>query len=255
MIKSLKTKVLIGFMMPILFLFVAGGYSIYQFNELNKSADLLVDESYNTLSALKTMTESLQDENSAILMLIIGDWEDGIIYLRSADSNFMAAFKKAERHTTIENKEIYLEEIVNSYSAFKENWKFPIVKNEGQENINWYYESVHNNLAQVIEDVNAFVEINEKYMYEEATVIKNNSKRAIIPGIVAIIAAVVYLLMLNFFITKFMISPINRITYSIKNFHFGSKSFDAKISSNDEIKELEKSIRKMTERVINKTEN
>lgn len=255
MIKSLKTKVLIGFMMPILFLIIAGGYSIFQFMELNKSADLLVDESYNTLSALKTMTEALQDENSAILLLTIGDWNDGIVLLRRADSNFQAAFEKAERHTTIENKEIYLEEIVNSYSTFKENWTLPIEMNEGQENINWYYETVHNNLLYVIKDVNAFVEINEKYMYDEASEIKNNSKRAIIPGIVAIISAVVYLLMLNFFITKFMISPINRITSTIRNFHFGSKSFDAKITSNDEIKELEKSIRLMTEKVNNKTGN
>jgi CHASE3 domain sensor protein len=255
MIKSLKTKVLIGFMMPILFLIIAGGYSIFQFMELNKSADLLVDESYNTLSALKTMTESLQDENSAILLLIIGDWETGIYDLKAADSSFMAAFEKAERHTTIENKEIYLEKIVESYTAFKENWKFPIEKESGQENINWYHESVHKNLLDVIKNVNVFVEINEKYMYDEASIIKNNSKRAIIPGIVAIIAAVVYLLMLNFFITKFIISPIKRLSFSSRNYHFGSKSFDAKISSNDEIKDLEKSIRMMTDRVSNKMDN
>lgn len=242
-------------MMPILFLLVAGGFSMHQFLELNKSAGLLVDESYKTLSALKIMTNSLQQENDAILLLIIGDWTDGALSLKSADSSFMEAFEKAERHTSFENKDIYLKKIVDSYSNFKKNWVFPIEKDSGTNNMDWYYTSVHNELLEVAGHVNKFVEINEKYLYEEASVIKDKSKRALIPSIVAIIATIVYLLLLKFFISKFMIAPINRITNSINNYRFGSKSFDAKISSNDEIKELEKSIRLMAEKVANKLDN
>jgi methyl-accepting chemotaxis protein len=188
-------------------------------------------------------------------MLINGDWDDGIKHLQTADNNFMKAFEKAERNTSIINNKIYLENIFNSYSDFKKNLKFPIEKEEGQENIDWYYKTIHNKLQVVVDNVNVFIEINQKNIYDETLVIKNHSKRAIIPGIVAIIASVVYLLMLNFFITKFMIAPINRITQAIKDFRFGSKSFNAKISSNDELKELEKSISRLTDKVSSKMEN
>jgi len=80
-------------MMVILFLIIAGGYSIYQFMVLNKSAETLVEESYITLSALKTMRESIENEDDAILLLILGNWEEGKNKLKKADSSFKIALK------------------------------------------------------------------------------------------------------------------------------------------------------------------
>jgi len=157
-------------------------------------------------------------------------------------------------HSIIPEKDIYLQNIAESYTIFKENWNKPIVETERQGNIEWYFESVHAHYFNAIRDLDALTDLNERNMYNEARQIKGNSKRAIIPGLVAIVSAVVYLLMLNFLITKSVISPINRIIEAVKNYNFGSKSFTAKINSNDEIKELEQSIRKMTDKVSNQME-
>jgi len=255
MIKSLKFKILIGFMMVILFLIIAGGYSIYQFMQLNKSADTLVEESYITLSSLKIMRESIENEDDAILLLVLGNWEEGKIKLKKADSSFMKAFKNAEMHSIIPEKDIYLKNIAKSYTLYKENWNQPIVETERQGNIDWYFEDVHAHYFQAIRNLDELTDQTELNMYNEAKRIKENSKRAIIPGLVAIVSAVVYLLMLNFLITKAIISPIQRINKAVKSYSFGSKSFSAKINSNDEIKELEQSIRKMTDVISNQMDN
>ena len=254
MIKSLKFKILVGFMLVILFLIIAGGYSIFQFIKLNKSAETLVEESYTTLSSLKTMRESIEDEDDAVLLLILGNWEEGKFKLKKADSSFSQAFKNAKMHSIIPEKDFYLKKISESYAIFKENWNKPIVETERQGNIDWYFEAVHAHYYNAIRDLDELTDLTELSMYKEAKRIKDNSNRAIMPGLVAIIAAVVYLLMLNFLISKSIISPINRIIQAVKHYNFGSKSFTAKINSNDEIKELEQSIRKMTDKVSNQME-
>ena len=255
MIKSLKIKILIGFMMVILFLIIAGGYSIYQFMQLNKSADTLVEESYITLSSLKTMRESIENEDDAIVILISGKWEEGKTKLKKADSSFMKAFKNAEMHSIIPEKDTYLKNIAKSYTLYKDSWNQPIVETERQGKIDWYFSKIHTNYFNAIRSLNELTDLTELNMYNEARRIKDNSKRAIIPGLVAIVSAVVYLLMLNFLITKSVISPIIRINKAVKSYSFGSKSFSAKINSNDEIKELEQSIRKMTDLISNQMDN
>lgn len=242
-------------MMVILFLIIAGGYSIYQFMQLNKSADTLVEDSYITLSSLKTMRESIEDEDDAVLLLILGNWEEGKTKLKKADSSFLKAFKNAEMHSIIPEKDTYLKNIAESYTIFKENWNKPIVETERQENIDWYFEAVHTHYFQAIRDLDELTRLTELRIYNEARQIKENSKRAIIPGLVAIVSAVVYLLMLNFLITKAVISPIERIDNAVRSYSFGSKSFSAKINSNDEIKKLEQSIRKMTDLISNQMDN
>jgi methyl-accepting chemotaxis protein len=255
MIKSLKIKILIGFMMVVLFLIIAGGYSIYQFILLNKSADTLVEESYITLSSLKTMRESIENENDAILMLMLGKWEEGKTKLRKADSSFMKSFKNAEMHSIIPEKDTYLKNIANSYTHYKDNWNQPIVETERQGDIDWYFSEVHTHFLNATRSLDELTNQTQLNMYNEARQIKDNSKRAIIPGLVAIISAVVYLLMLNFLITKSVILPIERINKAVKNYSFGSKSFSAKINSNDELKDLEQSIRHMTDLISNQLDN
>lgn len=242
-------------MMVILFLIIAGGYSIYEFMQLNKSADTLVEESYITLSSLKTMRESIENENDAVITLILGEWEEGKTKLRKADSSFMKAFKNEEMHSIIPEKGTYVENIAKSYTLYKDNWNQLIVETQRQDNIDRYFKEVHAHYFNVIRNLDELTDLTALKMYLEAREIKDNSKRAIIPGLVAIVSAVVYLLMLNFLITKSVILPIERINKAVKSYSFGSKSFSAKINSNDEIKELEQSIRKMTDLISNQMDN
>jgi len=91
-------------------------------------------------------------------------------------------------------------------------------------------------------------------MYDEASDLREKSKRAIMPGIVSIIAAVVFSLLLNFFITRFFVRPIIKLTEIVKNLKLGQKYLKTDTSFNDEIKDLEQAIGDMLLRFSNKEE-
>jgi HAMP domain-containing protein len=65
------------------------------------------------------------------------------------------------------------------------------------------------------------------------------------PALVSIIAAILFSIILNFFINEYFVSPIKKITEAVSSFYPEQYNLNIKINSKDEIKELEKEINKM----------
>lgn len=246
---KIKTKILAGFLLIIIMLLIAGAMSIFEFSRIGKSVKALIDDNYITLKASKTMIEALEREDSGILLLIAGKWEKGRSILNSADSSFLLAFNLAKNNITEENEEIHIKNIKESYLKFKSIWKLPVVGTDKQNSSNWYLNDVHENFLNAKQEVEALISLNQTSMYEEASDLKNQSIRAIMPGIVAISFALIFLIIFNFFIGLILVRPINKIINSVKGYHSYSHNFSADIKNHDEFKILENEIQKLTQRL------
>lgn len=242
---KIKTKILLGFVLIIAMLIVAGSMSIYEFSRLSKSVTALIDDNYKTIEASKTMIEALEREDSGVLLLMAGHWKGGREILQSADSLFYSAFDIAKSNLTEEGEEKYIAQIEETYQKFKEKWMTPIVGTTKENSIIWYFTDLHPNFIAVKSDVKALMTLNQDSMYKESTELKESSHRAIMPGIVAIITSLIFLVIFNFFISKFYVKPIEDIIHSLKNYNSQMRNFNAGISTNDEFKEIENEIQKL----------
>ncbi|MBU1013760.1 MAG: hypothetical protein KKG99_12210 [Bacteroidetes bacterium] len=242
---KIKFKILSGFILIIMMLVIAGIVSIYEFSRLSKSVTALIDDNYKTIEASKTMLEALEREDSGILLLLSGHWKKGREILDSADSLFLAAFNIAKNNITETNEDKYIEQIDQSYLRFKERWEPPIVGTAKENSIDWYFTDLHNYFLAAKNDVRALMILNQESMYQESTKLKEKARRAIMPGIVAIIASLVFLVMFNFFISRYYVKPIVDIIQSLKRHTSQTQSFEAGIVTKDEFKELEKEIQSL----------
>ena len=246
---KLKFKILAGFGLLIAMLTVAGAISIYEFYRLSKSLDAVIEDNYKTIVASKSMLEALEREDSGILMLMLGQWDEGRKIIGSADSAFTAAFSIAKNNITELNEDEYIEGIGKSYSEFKASWEKPIVGTNKEGNVQWYRDVIHQEFLDTKAAVNALMELNQSNMYSEATTIKDKSKRAMMPGIISLLSALIFSLLFNFFITKYLVSPLNELSKALREYNFQSTSLKVNIGSNDEIKNLEREINVLLSRM------
>lgn len=223
-------------------LFVAGAMSIYEFFQIGISVKSLIDDNYKTLNASKKMIEALEREDSGILLLIAGNWEEGRTITKSSDSLFLSALDEAKKNITEINEDELIKNIENAYLVFKNIWKHPIVGTKREDNTNWYLKDVHPHLLNAKQEVETLISLNETTMYEEATLIKEQSKKAIMPGIIAIFSFLIFLILLNFFINLIVVRPIKSITNSIRNYSSLSRKFTLDLPSNNEFKILQDEI-------------
>jgi NtrC-family two-component system sensor histidine kinase KinB len=73
---GIRAKILTGFLILAALLLVAGAWSIYELRHIGISVQKILDENYKSIDAAKVMTEALERQDSAILLLLLGKRDD-----------------------------------------------------------------------------------------------------------------------------------------------------------------------------------
>jgi HAMP domain-containing protein len=249
--KKLKFKIFFSFMLLVAMLAVAGTISIVEFIRLSSSVHDIVQNNYKSIEASKAMIESLEREDSAILLLLLGEFDEGRNILTVADSIFEVSFVVAKNNLTEENEAVYIKNISIEYQKFKEKWQYPIVDTGKEGNITWYKNEIRTSFLSAKKAVNELMSLNQDALYNEASILKDQSRRAVMPGIVSIIAALVFSLLLNFFISKYFVDPISDLADAVNNYTPSDNYLNISIKSDDEIKKLENAINNLLVRFSN----
>jgi methyl-accepting chemotaxis protein len=98
--------------------------------------------------------------------------------------------------------------------------------------------------------INALKVLNEQTLYHTASDLKNRANRAVMPGTVAIISALLFSLLFSYFVNHFMVSPIIAITRSVENFEKNEEPFKVSIETKDEIHSLAEAIKSLSLKII-----
>jgi NtrC-family two-component system sensor histidine kinase KinB len=239
---GLRFKMFFGFVTLILMLLIAGIWSIYELNAIGSSVPKMLAENYQSINAAKKMSEALEREDSAILLLLLGRWQEGRSILNNADSLFSANFKFASANITLPGEQSHLDTIQTYYTAYKGLWLRPIVGTQKEGSLEWYFQSVHQAFISAKNAVEHLIDLNANRMYQMASALDNRSNRAIMPGIVAILSALVFTLIFNFLVNLYVVGPIIRITKGIKKFKEKQTPFDVTIETRDELYDLSNAI-------------
>jgi HAMP domain-containing protein len=223
-------------------LFVAGIWSVYELTTLGTSVQGLLDDNYKSINAAKVMIEALEREDSAVLILLSGNWEEGRSIMESAETLFQKGFDTAKANVTIPGESAYVQAIDSTYNTFRSLWVKPIVGTKHEGDLNWYFQDVHKAFMDAKAAVTRLMELNDETLYQTASRLKNRAHRAVMPGIVAILSALVFTLLFNYFINYYVISPIIRLTAGVRKFLETNKPLDVSVETRDEIYDLTISI-------------
>ena len=148
-----------------------------------------------------------------------------------------------ENNITVPGEKEHIEIIKATYASYKNLWVRPIVDTLREGDLQWYYGNVHQAFLKSKVAVNRLMTLNNKTMYQTASALQNRAGRAIMPGIVAIVSALVFTIIFNFFINLYVILPIKRFTAGIQDYIKSGDQSGLSVDSNDEISDLAKAIR------------
>jgi methyl-accepting chemotaxis protein len=230
-------------------LVIAGIWSIYELNSIGTSVQDLLDENYRSIKAAEVMVEALEREDSGILLLLLGRWDEGQRIVNSGDDLFQKNYQIAENNVTVPGEGDLIEKIKQEYMVYKNHWKRPIIGTDKQGNLDWYFRILHAEFLNVKSTVNELKALNEATLYRTASDLKNRANRAVMPGTVAAISALIFSLLFTYFVNLYMVNPIRRMIRGIEDFLKGDKEFDVNVETNDEISHLSSAIRSLCSRV------
>jgi methyl-accepting chemotaxis protein len=246
---GLRAKMLLGFLILAIMLLVAGVWSIYELTAAGSSVQKLLNDNYRSINAGKMMVEALEREDSGILLLLSGKWKQGRSIIAAGDELFQKGFTIAQSNVTIPGEKASVDEIEVKYKAYKDLWIKPIVDTPKEGNLGWYFREVHRAFQDVKLSVENLITLNDQIMYRTATDLKNRAHRAIMPGIVAILAALIFTVLFTFLIHYYVVSPIIRMTKGIQHFMETGDLPDVQVETHDELFDLVSSIQRLVGQV------
>jgi HAMP domain-containing protein len=238
----LRAKVFSGFLILALMLTLAGAWSIYELRSTSTAVQDLLAENYRSINSGKMMLEALEREDSGVLLVMLGRWNEGWDIMTSADSLFRAGFHIAANNVTLEGEAACIGEIGARYASYRSIWEKPVAGTGRDTELTWYFESPHRAFLGVKASVHALINLNSEAMYGTATKLRRGADRAVMPGIVAMIAALVFSVLFSYFVNLSLVGPIVRITHGISRFVNHEEKFDVHLEGNDELSELANSI-------------
>ena len=233
-------------------LLIAGLISIHELMKIGNYVQKLLDENYRSIEAAGTMQEALEREDSGILLLLMGNREEGQKVLNEGDDLFNKGFLSAKNNITIPGESRYVDKINLDYNNYKKTWEEPIEGTDKQENFEWYYNKPQQAFLQVKKSVKQLMELNQEMMYKTGSDLKNRAQHAVMPGIVAIVGAVVFALMFSYFINHYFARPVVQITKGIEEYNSTGKAFAMTSETKDEMGRLINAIRNLLQKLTYK---
>src|ERR1700754_635526 len=97
---SLRTKLLIGYLVFVAALVVLGGWSAWRLREMGGVSRRIISNNYDSVVAAQDMKESLERQDSAALFFLLGADDKALSQLKEHRSRFDDNFSKAENNIT-----------------------------------------------------------------------------------------------------------------------------------------------------------
>ncbi len=233
-IKTLKGKMLLGFAVMIIIIAGVVGWSIYNFETLSNAINDIMVENYRSIKASDSMVESIERQDSALLLLLRSTEDQGQEIFRRNEKEFYTWLARAEDNITIEGEGAILEKINEKYFRFVS--KFDQFYNADEEQ-RWqiYNQELLPLFNEIKSDIRELRELNRQAMVEAQRDANSRANQAIIYTIGLALLVIVFSLIFAFYLTKQILRPIKELEKGIKKVADRNFQQQIEVASEDEI--------------------
>ena len=238
----IRTKIIYGFFTLGVILSFAGLISVIELKNMGKEVSVALHENYISIGACTSMMFSLNKSQHGIMLSLSGQKQEGFVEIHAADSIFLGNLKVAEDNISLPGEDSLIRSITVLYQGYRESIQLSRLPQEESSKFTWLFTvtgTPYFNLTSQIEELRA---LNSMHVHGTTSSLNNKARRAIMPGIVAIIAGLVFVLIFNYFINYYFISPVVKISKGIRDFRDFHIPFRVNIETKDELLELKDSV-------------
>lgn len=235
-------------MLLVLMLLIAGVMSIWELRKMNDSFSDVIDNNYQSIEHALKLIDALEREDSGILMLYLGEKDKGRATINSAHSTVEHSMIEIKKNATEPGEEALIEKIEHEYQIYFSLLDSAVYGNSSSNQ--QVYKKLHTQFTKTKKEITHLMGLNQTSMYSKANELHNRLYQTMMPGIVSIISAIIFALLLNFYISHHFVNPLNKLINATQNYNPPSSNLNVEIKSEDELKTLQLEINNLIRRIL-----
>jgi len=253
---TLRSKILLGFMVILLIMFFASLWSVYNFYRLNESIKLTMQENYASIVAADNMGKSLDEQLRAIVVMYNQNFETGENHFQQGKSDFFYWYNKARVSTSTDNEKDVLDTLNSEYQGFIKDVYDNIDYNIYIVNKRLILRSDYVRFVNEVQNLkrinNSILEINHISLDNSVSKVKDITQTATIFILVILFGAIAISLVFGTQFSDYIVQPITKLRESVKHIAEGHFEERLEIDENaDEISSLAEEFNKMSAKLQN----
>lgn len=239
---GLKNKIRLGFLSLALLLFFSGIISYFELSRLSNSTHSMLGASFRNMELSKTMLDAVQDQNTALLQMIVSG-------SRNSDSMLIAGRQKFD--SSMREANVLIRDLQGFDSIYAANISYNRIVDSylsdslHKNSVGWYVNIYETSYADLTTSIKNFMVSSQRIMDVKAQRLEDNAYRATMPGFIALLIGILIVVVFFYFINLYYISPVLKITDALKNYLNSKIPFKVNVEGRDEMFRLKESIEKL----------
>ncbi|MFH1091947.1 MAG: hypothetical protein V1742_10310 [Pseudomonadota bacterium] len=167
---TLKKKILIGYGVAFVLMGLVVAWAVVNLVSLGQASNAILRKNYRSILAAENMVDTLERQDSGILLLFLGDAERGISQFRDNEAVFLQWLARAKDNITVRGEAELVRSIEVDYAGYRQRFS-ELTDLSGAEkprltlHRNIYQESVYPLFIKVREACIRLRHLNEETMY------------------------------------------------------------------------------------------
>ena len=237
-------------MVLIVLLTFSGMVSLVELDRLSKRTQILLEASYTHLDLSKRLLDAAEQQNSSLLQMILLEQTEYDSAYVAAGRDFDTALSEISK---IEDVETALDSIVMARDRYREH--ATLFFDKDRETDTKVFMEMHKTMYHTLtKAIKEYMTASQHSIFSRTSQLEHNAYRAIMPGVITLVVAIIIVLVFMFMIDFYFTRPVVRIQRGLENSLRHNIPFKIKTEGNDEVAALGDSVEKVMS-ILRKKQN
>ncbi len=237
---KLKTKILLGYGVAFALMGLVVAWAIANLVSLGKATDAILSENYRSILAAENMVDSLERQDSGVLLLLLGEGEKGVAQFRENEAAFLQWLARAKDNVTIQGERTLVQSIEASYAAYRK--QFSVLTDRSAANALAartspadYQKRIYPLFSKVREACVSLRHLNEETMYAASVKAGQIATRAIWSTLLVAASSLLVALLFSLFLAGRITRPLRRFVEASRKISSGDYAVQIPVDGGDEL--------------------
>jgi NtrC-family two-component system sensor histidine kinase KinB len=239
-IRSLRKKIFMGYGIALVLMIFVFIWALVHLLNLGQASDAILRENYKSILAAENMVYGIERQDSATLLLLLDDEEQGRKQFRENESLFFQWLGRAKDNITVEGEEKIVRTIETEYAAYLNHISQlkTIHKSDLNRSATFYHETILPSFNSVREACIHLREINQETMFKASERARHVAKRAMWSMLIIGSTAVGTGLIFSLLLSNLLVRPVRQMMEATRKISEGNYDVQIPLRSSDELGSL-----------------
>ncbi|MCF0172999.1 MAG: MCP four helix bundle domain-containing protein [Bacteroidales bacterium] len=256
---SIGRKVSLGFAVLAVILFFSSVISVFEFVRMNKALSGAIGDNVASVNIARSLSILTEDYNFKMLDII--SFPDDSVAKAAAleqfnsprdnfNGEFSATMEDLRKSFTTRTEHTCADSVLLAYTAYMQvlQESHTVSQADLESRKDWYFNRLQPFYHKLVHYIDNLAKVSQDALMRNSRRIDDTFYRSIMPAIASVIVGLVIVLLFNYYINYYLISPLQRIKRGISDYRLFRRNYNVETGdTGDELDELNASVRELIE--------